>query len=525
MGWIKRDNVAETPLYGRAEFQTPAPKTSIPKGSMTPESAYQLINDELNLDGSTALNLATFVNTWMDEWATKLALENINKNFIDHEEYPQSNLVEKRIIWMLGNWYGTKFDCQDTDPDSAKGFYGSATIGSSEAIMLGLIAHRKAWQKNNAKNPNRCALDKPFILMSTHVHTCWDKYCKYFDVGALYIEPKEENNYGITGDQVKALLNTHIGEYQPINKNDPTIQEFCEYSKDYPGLKTRTVGELVMAVGCVVGTTFTGNSDDVKGADRAISDYCKQHKQHKQHEGLSLDIPIHVDAASGGFILPFTNTGTGDVPFDFKSVERVRSINVSNHKFGLTYPGMGSVVFRNSSVVDKSLIYTITYLGGHFYDYTVNFSRGTSMILMQYYNFLRLGLKGYRDIQVANVARANQFVEDIEKSNTLKGLFTPISDLKHYPIIVLKWASTPPSCWSMKKLSDGLRKFGWIVPAYKLPTNDPECPDGLNVLRVVVRQNISADKLAELLTDMETVVKSLKKGTRLERPIQHGSRC
>ena len=339
----------QLPLYGRAVFTEGVPKTSIPENPMEPDTAYQLIKDELALDGTPALNFATFVNTWVNDWAKRLATENLGKNFIDHEEYPQSNLVEKRIIWMLGELYGTQFESADTDPDTAKGYYGSATVGSSEAVMLGLIAHRKNWQTKNKKNPNRSPLDKPFIVLSTHAQTCWDKYCKYFDVGALYIEPKEENNYGITGEQVKALLNTPIGEYHPINENDPTIQDICEYPDDYPSLQTRTVGELVSAIGAIVGTTYVGSSDHVQDIDSHVDSYCQE------RPSLNVDIPIHVDAASGGFILPFVNPQMNNpLPFNFKDGKRIQSINVSNHKFGMTIPGMGSVIFRNANVVQNN---------------------------------------------------------------------------------------------------------------------------------------------------------------------------
>lgn len=227
-----------TPLYGRKQFAQGIAKKAIPERPMAPDSAYQLIRDELALDGTPSLNLATFVNTWMDDWGKRLVVENLGKNFIDHEEYPQSNLVEKRVIRMLGEWYGTDFLSTDVDPDTATGFYGSATIGSSEAVMLGLIAHRKNWQTNNQRNPNRSPLDKPFVLMSTHVHTCWDKYCKYYNVGSLYVA-MSDTKFSLTGEDVAQILSSTIAD-SPYAE---VIKDFCEYPDDYPGLRTRTVGE------------------------------------------------------------------------------------------------------------------------------------------------------------------------------------------------------------------------------------------------------------------------------------------
>ncbi len=493
-----------TPLYSRKEFQQVSSHTRIPESSMEPESAYQLIQEELHFDGSPSLNLATFVNTWMDEWGTRIGVEHLDKNFINHEEYPQSNMIEKRIIWMMGNWYGVEFTAKDADPNHARGYYGSTTIGSSEAIMLSLIAHKKNWSKQIRLNPQSSRYDRCFVVITTHMHTCWDKFGRYFDAGVLYI-PLDDDKFIMTEDDVYEVLSSTI-EDSPYRDQ---IVEFCEYPEEYlENLQNRTVGELVMAVGCATATTFTGNSDDVKGASDAIDRYCEEQKE------LQLDIPIHVDAGSGGFTLPFTNNGgPNDVKFNFRDVPRARSINISNHKFGLVYPGLGTVIFRNSQVVDQSLIYRITYLGGNFYDYTVNFSRGTYAILMQYYNFLRLGLEGYRSVICSSVARARKFVSDLEKSQILDQWFENISDLDHYPIIVLKWRHGERG-WTMKELSDGLRTFGWTIPTYQLPTHDHEEPDGMDVLRIVVRQNITGDKLYQLVQNMEQVVDRFQSGRK-----------
>lgn len=512
-----------TPTYGRTEFQMPAPRREIPRNQMPPESAYRIVTDELNLDGRTGLNMATFVNTWMDDWATRLAVENLGKNFIDHEEYPQAYRIEKRIVWMLGNWFGTRFDRKDLDPDTATGFYGTATIGTSEAVMLGLIAHRWAWQRNHLANPDRNPLDRPFVLMSAHAHSCWDKYCRYYDVGAIYV-PMTDTSFGMSEDAVHDALASRLSDGPYADQ----VKEF--YKKhmlegDVPDFGDRTLGELVMAVGCVVGSTYTGNSDDVAGAGAAIDRYCDERQR------LGVSIPIHVDAASGGFILPFTNKLEGDpIPFDFDSVPRVKSINVSNHKFGLTCPGMGTVLFRDASVVDsEELIYRITYLGGGFDDYTVNFSRGTGMILVQYYNLLRFGLRGYKAVELGSVRRAGRFVDKIEHDSLLGRFLRHISDQQHYPIVVLGWVEPSQAAqrgWTLKDLSDALRMLGWIVPAYQLPLANPEdIEHGLHVLRVVVRQNISADLLSRLVCDMRSIVEQFEQKKKPIHPATKGNRC
>lgn len=538
-----------TPLYARDEFLKPAAKAEIPEGSLQPESAYQIMKDELQLDGRPGLNLATFVNTWMDDFAGRLAAENINKNFIDHEEYPQSNLAEKRSIWMLAKTYGTDFSytgskgakVSEIDPDLAKGMYGAATIGSSEAIMLGLTAHKCAWKKRHMKNLKKDpslvdTQDVPVVLVSAHAHTCFHKFCNYFGAVPLFVK-MQENQYSVTKADITAILKTDLTDSESPYAR--AIQDAIQYL-DLSKQKGRTIGELVMAVGAIVATTFTGNADPVVEIGDAINEYCADHTHGKQ---LDLNIPIHIDGASGGFVLPFSENGS-DIAFGFKVHERVGSINTSNHKFGMTYPGMGSVIFRNGDVVDPSLVYDIAYLGGSFKDYTVNFSRGSSPILLQYYNFLRLGKQGYRELIDACLKNAQAFSSglndlevQIEKNKILSGLFEIISDVNHFPIVVFKWKAGAKRTWSLTDLSDALREQGWIVPAYVLPVDSPEeTPEeigrrgekAVRVMRAVFNQKVSADRGAALIKAIITSIQSLEKSARtniLPKPIFHGGKC
>ncbi|WP_295898803.1 pyridoxal-dependent decarboxylase [uncultured Vibrio sp.] len=519
---MAKDN-SMLPVYGRKEFKRGVPKLSIPEEPMSPESAYRMIKDSLNLDGSPALNLATYVNTWMDEYAERLINENLDKNFIDHEEYPQSSLIEKRLVRMMGDMLGTEFDSEDTDPDNSKGFYGSVTVGSSEAIMLALIAHRKHWQNCNKGtkdengniviegNANRHPQDRPFLLMSTHVHSCWDKYCRYYDVGALYVSMGEDK-YTLTGGDVTEVLSCPIKD-SPYREEIITL---CEYPAEYlPTLDERTVGEFVMAVGSIAGTTFTGNGDDTEGIDNAVEAYCNAYPY--------TDIPIHVDGASGGFMLPFTNQRAEDMghkaqKFDFKQTKRVRSINVSNHKFGMVYPGMGSVIFRNKDVVDHDLIYDITYLGGSFVDYTVNFSRGSGVIISQYYNFLSWGHQGYQAVLDNCMDNTDHLINCVSDNPTLNQVFTPISDNVHYPIVVFKRSKPDDDYgWKMSDFADEMREYGWIIACYRLPTSEPENADGPYVFRIVVRQVITSEQIESMVKHMTTVVEELNRNGSSQR--------
>ena len=267
-----REDPYLTPLYGRQEFAAGAPKKEIPDHPVAPDSAYQMITDELLLDGRPGLNFATFVNTYVDEWGRKLVIDNLDKNFIDHEEYPASNLAEKRCIWMLATEYGTTFDVKDTDPDTAKGLYGSATIGTSEAVMLALIAHKHRWTRiniDNLKIGKADPQDRPVVLMSAHAHSCWDKFCRYFGALGLYVK-LDCPPYTISGSDVRRILKTKIED--PTSPYAQRVRDCLGYSKPQG---ERTIGELVMAVGAIVCTTFTGNSDDVKGIDQKVEEYCQ----------------------------------------------------------------------------------------------------------------------------------------------------------------------------------------------------------------------------------------------------------
>jgi glutamate decarboxylase len=505
-----------TPVYGRPEFTDAIDlsQAEIPEHPIPPDSTYQLIMNELLLDGRVGLNLATFCNeAYTDPWGQRIVSDNIKKNFIDHEEYPGSNLAEKRSIWMMAREMGTTFDPHDKTPDEAQGLYGVATIGSSEAVMLGLIAHKYRWNENNRANLEAGRADprdRPVVLMSAHVHGCWDKFCKYYGAVALYV-PVDEPPYCINGDIIYDILKTRIEDQESAYAK--TIRESLVYLNDQGN---RTIGELVMCVGAVIGTTFTGAIDDVPSIDGAVDNYCNQSPSE-----LHIDIPIHVDAASSGFVLMFSHNGN-EVVFRFSDTKRVRSINISNHKFGMTFPGMGSVVFRDKSVVDPSLVYTINYLGGSFTDYTVNFSRGSSMIVMQYYNFLRFGRSGYRDVMNNCLQNTKSFLAGLDESEVLRSTLMNISDYLHLPIIVLTWAEgMPRPSWDLTDLSDELRQSSWIVPSYVLPKTSPgqiiNPQDGTQVLRIVVQQVVSNDKLSKLLIDMENAVNNLSDYTAASR--------
>ena len=441
-----------TPTYGGRWDAEPVPKNEIPTRSMRPEVAYRLVSDEMNLGGNPALNLATFVTTWMEPEADRLLLEAANKNLVDEDEYPQLKVIEDRVIRMEANLFNVPAHCKPV---------GCITVGSSEAIMLGLLAHKWTWRKKmkaaggDTSNPN--------IVFGADVHTCWDKFARYFDV-EMRVVPMRPGKYTINAADVAPLID-----------------------------------ENTIAVGAIVGTTFTGQVDDIRDINQCLLEL-------KEKQGL--DIPIHVDAASGGFIMPFVQP---DFEWDFR-LEQVRTINVSNHKFGLVYAGMGSLVFKDKSDLPEELPFEINYLGGMIHNYSLNFSKASSMLLAQYYMFLRLGREGYRKITDKVMANAQY----LEKGLIDSGNFTLLTDSKFLPVVVVQLKDS--SRFTAYDISDNLRKSGWIVPAYSLP---PDAEDTV-VLRMVVKENFSRDLAEKLLGDIEEAIDHLEASPH--RPVPRRAR-
>jgi len=427
--------------YSSRYFDEEIPKHEIPEKSMPANVAYQLIHDELNLDGNPAQNLASFVTTWMEPEADKLIKENINKNFIDHDEYPQTEVIHERVVNMLAKLFNS--------PDETN-FIGTATIGSSEAIMLGLLAHKWSW-KNRQKAAGK-PFDKPNIIFGNDVHVCWEKFAKYFDVEPRII-PMEPGCYTL-----------------PVNK----IEEHID--------------ENTICVGAILGTTFTGQVDPIE----EINDLLVKVKKTK-----GFDIPIHVDAASGGFIVPFLNP---KMVWDFR-LSQVKSINVSGHKYGLVYPGLGWLLFRDEKDLPKDIIFNVNYLGGNMPTFTLNFSRGAATVIAQYYNFLRLGKEGYTKIMSNAVENAKYLSDSLIKT----GLFETLNPTQELPVVVVKLKNK--ESFTVFELADKLRERGWIIPAYTLPKN----AENIALMRMVIKENFGRDMADILIADVKKAVEKLKK--------------
>lgn len=418
--------------YGSRYTVESVPKYEMPEGDMPANVAYQIIHDELRLDGNAKLNLASFVTTWMEPEAAKIIGESLDKNFIDQEEYPQTAEIHNRCVNMLARLYHAP---QGGDA------VGTGTVGSSEAIHLGGLALKWNWRKRRqaAGKP----ADKPNIVMGHNVQVCWEKFARYFEVEPRYV-PLTKDRYVLGVEEALSM-----------------------------------VDENTIAVVGILGSTYTGEYEPIKELNDALL---------KMNEKTGWEVPIHVDGASGGFVAPFLQP---DLEWDFR-LPLVTSINVSGHKYGLVYPGVGWVIWREKAALPEELVFHVNYLGSDQATFNLNFSRGASQILAQYYNFLRLGKSGYRRIMEALGSNAEYITERLEST----GRFDMLSKPDTLPVVAFALRDT--SRFSVFDLSHALRERGWIVPAYTLAPNAEE----IAVLRIVVREGMSRDMAEMLIDDM-----------------------
>jgi len=416
------------PMYARQWLLGPSPRHAVPEEEMPPGTAYNLIHDELILDGSSRFNLATFCGTWMEPEAHKLMSETFDKNMIDKDEYPQTAELEMRCVHMLaGLWHSP----------AAEGALGTSTIGSSEACMLGGLALKWRWRKR-MRQAGKSA-DRPNIVMGTNTQVCWHKFARYWDV--------EERAVPLEGDRFVT---------------DPErAAAMCD--------------ENTIGVVAVLGSTFTGEYEDVAALSAALD---------RLQEKTGLDIPIHVDGASGAFVAPFLQP---ELIWDFR-LPRVKSINTSGHKYGLVFPGVGWVIWREAGDLDPELIFNVDYLGGTMPTLAINFSRPASQVVAQYYNLIRLGKSGYRAIHQACQDVAVYLAGQIAAI----GPFELVSHGTDLPVFA--WRLKEEARWSLYDLADRLRDRGWQVPAYRMPANRED----MVVQRVVVRNGFTHD-LADML--------------------------
>jgi glutamate decarboxylase len=426
------------------------PDRRFPSTGLSPRAAYDLVHQEVGLDGDPWRNLATFVTTWMEPEARKLIDESLHTNFIDHAEYPRSAEIERRCLRMLADLFNAPGETT-----------GARCQGSSEAVMLGALAAKWRWRK--AREAAGEDTDRPNLVCGGDVHVVWEKFCRYFDVEPRVI-PLKPGKYTIGPDDVEPHLD-----------------------------------ENTIAVVAVVGTTFTGQSDDVGGLNELLVSVREQR---------GLDIPIHVDAASGGFVWPFLYP---DLAWDFR-LEQVHSINTSGHKFGLVYPGIGWLVFRGTDDLPEDLVFYENYLGRTDATFTLNFSTGSAKMVAQYYMFCRLGHAGYREAIEAMKQNADYLARQLSES----GRFELIGDgAEQLPLVCFRVAGDPGFDEFDVAGQLGAER-GWMLPAYTMPPDAQE----VTVMRAVVRSNISRSSAQTLAGDLAEACTTLDKKGRLPEDLR-----
>ncbi|TVY41384.1 Glutamate decarboxylase [Lachnellula subtilissima] len=453
-----------TSVYGSKFAAEDLPKHEMPETEMPKEVAYRMIKDDLSLDGNPMLNLASFVTTYMEKEVEDLMTEAFSKNFIDYEEYPQSADIQNRCVSMIGRLFHAPVD------DEGAASVGTSTVGSSEAIMLGVLAMKKRWK--NARQAAGKPFDKPNIVMSSAVQVCWEKAARYFEVEEKYV-------YCTPGRYV-------IDPEETVNLVDEN-----------------TIGICV-----ILGTTYTGEYEDAK----AVNDLLIER---------NIDTVIHIDAASGGFVAPFV---VPELEWDFR-LEKVVSINTSGHKYGLVYPGVGWVIWRQPEYLPKELVFNINYLGADQASFTLNFSKGASQVIGQYYQLIRLGKHGYRSI-MGNLTRTADYLS--ASLEQLGFIIMSQTNGKGLPLVAFRLDEKANKHYDEFALAHQLRQRSWVVPAYTMAPNTND----LKMLRVVVREDFSKSRCDQLLDDIKLCMqildamdpKEIEKHSKLIKSVTHSGK-
>ena len=433
-------DVTVNPLYGKGGELLSVPRDVLPDGELHPALAAQVIHDELMLDGNARLNLATFVTTTMEPEARLLMDACIDKNMIDKDEYPQTAELERRCVAMLGHlWHAPDADV-----------IGCSTTGSSEAAMLAGMALKRRWQQRRRAAGE--AADRPNLVMGANVQVCWEKFANYWEVEPRYV-PMEGERFHLGAEEAVAL---------------------CD--------------ENTIGVVAILGSTFDGSYEPVAGIVAALDAYQAR---------TGVDVPVHVDAASGGMVAPFIDP---DLTWDFQ-LERVASINTSGHKYGLVYPGVGWVLWRHTDYLPEELVFRVDYLGGDMPTFALNFSRPGAQVVAQYYTFIRLGFEGYRRVQQASRDVA------LHLSSALAGLgpFRLITDGSELPVFACTTTDDVRN-FTVYDVARGLRERGWLVPAYAFADNRAD----LSALRFVIRNGFTHDLVDLLVADVGRLLPRLR---------------
>jgi len=427
----------QTP-YDQFNFEIPQ---KFPEQGVSAAAANAIVNSETWTDANPMLNLSSFVTTYCEPEAKDLYDLHMFRNFADPDMYPHTTETEFQCVqWLHDLWNGPK----DAEP------YGAATIGSSEACMLGGLAHKWNWREARKKAGKDSS--RPNMVTGGNVQIVWKKFLRYFDVEPRIV-PLKPGNYRLTAE--------HLDKY---------------------------VDENTICVVAIAGQTFTGEDDDIQEIHDWLNDYDRK---------TGVSIPMHIDGASGGFVNPFLYP---DYRWDFR-LPRVQSINASGHKYGLVPPGLGWIVFKDRKVFNEQLVFYVNYLGGEAPTATLNFSKGSSTVLMQYYMFLRLGREGYTRVMKYALDHAVYLRDRLTKT----GKFQIMNKIQRIPVVALTLNESVKR-YNEFDISNKVRERGWVLSAYSMPPDAQE----INSLRIVVRPHLNQDVIEILARDIESACEYLE---------------
>lgn len=446
------DSLESLSCCGLAGLDNLLPTEKLAKEPLDADAAYRLVLDELLDEGVARQNLATFCQTYMEPEAVQLMSKTLEKNAIDKSEYPQTAQLEMRCVNIIADLWNAQAD---------ENFVGTSTVGSSEACMLGGMAMKFRW-RNNAL---ACGLDinarKPNLVISAGYQVCWEKFCVYWDIEMRRV---------------------------PMSKAKMSLD--LDTVMDY-------VDEYTIGIVGIQGNTYTGKLDDIEKLDRMVEEY---------NQNTDYKVYIHVDGASGGMYTPFAGPNR---PWDFR-LKNVVSINTSGHKYGLVFPGIGWILWRDEKFLPKELIFDVSYLGGDMPTMAINFSRSASQIIGQYYNFARFGFEGYRIIHEKTRKIALYIANELERL----GIFEIYNKGDEMPIVCWTLKQDAGREWNLYDLADRIRMNGWQVPAYPLPEN----MEDTIIQRAVIRADFTRQLARHFVEDFKRSVKELDEA----RILPHG---
>ncbi|KAK9702208.1 glutamate decarboxylase gad1 [Basidiobolus ranarum] len=453
--------------YGTRYASEGIPKFKMPEKSTPAGTVYRICRDDMELDGRALMNCATFLTTWMEPEADKLIMDSLPKNFVNQEELTGTQMIHQRCISILSHLWKI--------PESHQAI-GTATVGSSEGVMLGGLAMKWKWKERRQKKGKDTS--KPNIVFGANAQIALEKFARYFDVEPRIVKVSEQSNYVSDPEEVVKL---------------------CD--------------ENTIGVYSILGSTFTGHFEPIDRLAKLLDEYEKETGNY---------IPIHVDGASGAFIAPFSYP---DLKWSFE-IPRVVSINASGHKYGLSYPGIGWVLWRGEEYLSKDLIFEMDYLGGSEQTFTLNFSRPACFVISQYYNFLRLGIEGYTEVMETCLQNARLLSVALDKS----GYFSIVSNIhikknqdgevesakdfhEGLPLVAFKlsesFKKSNPHV-RQKAVSGLLQMRYWMLPSYKLPSQSEE------VIRVVVRESMTEELIDRLVNDIMHTMEVLETSSQVE---------